>query len=194
MECQVKIRGSPRAFSLAPGRICAIIGTMKTTFYRAEHAAALKRKNRIAKALLALVAAGAAGLIALFCLRTNTLNAPRMELYATLTLLLAGWIDITLSVAVLRYDRALCGHIERILASQEEGRWIRGRVTAEKKRVSIPGSIEVRRLRIETAEGAERAYVCTRYASELDKALAETDDGGERTLLLIQGFAAGVER
>ena len=46
-------------------------------FYRAEHLAALKRKNKIWNAALVLIGLAAMGLCVFFCLRTNTRNASR---------------------------------------------------------------------------------------------------------------------
>ena len=51
---------------------------MKASFYRAEHIAALKRKNRIWNAVFAFVCAATLGLCVFFALRRNTLNAARM--------------------------------------------------------------------------------------------------------------------
>ncbi len=164
---------------------------MKTSFYSAEILAAYEKKNRIWKAVLAALCLAALGLIVLFCLRTNTLNAPRMEGYATLTFLLAGWVAITIHGAALRYDRALAAHIGRILEAQGEERRVRGRVTVEKKSAAIPGSIDVRRVRIETADGTERAFVGAPFAAALEKAAAAD---GETTLCLIGGYVTGVER
>ena len=171
-----------------------IIRAMKRLLYRAEHLAALKRKNKIWTAALVLLGLAAMGLCVFFCLRTNTRNAPRMELYTTAVFTLAGWIGITVLNAVLRYNRALYTHEARILAAAGEERLVRGRVTLERKTTHITGSIDVRRVRIETANGTERAYLNAPFAAALGRALAEAaDENEELTLLLIQGYVAGVE-
>ena len=164
---------------------------MKTSFYSAAILAAYEKKNRIGKLVLAALCLAALGAIVFFCLQTNTLNAPRMERYATLTFLLTGWIGITIHGALLRYDRALAAHIGRILAAQGEERSVRGRVTVENKSAAIPGSIDVRRVQIKTADGTERAYVAAPFAAALEKAATAER---ETTLFLVGGYVTGVER
>ena len=159
---------------------------MKTCFYTAEHIAAVKRKNRIGNGIFVLLWALALGLCVSFCLRANVLNASRMELCAVLTFTLAGWIGITLTNAVLRYNRALYRHEERLLGEGQE-RKLRGRLRLEKKAAQIPGGLTVRSLRLETEEGELRLHVAEIFARELERAAA----GGELTVYVRQGFVTG---
>ncbi len=152
---------------------------MKTCFYRAEHVSALERKNRIWTAVFALVCAG-----------RTTLNAGRMELYATAALTAGGWVAIAIRTCALNYLRALCEHEERILSSGEEAREVRGLVTLDKKAVHIFRSIDVRGVRVKTEDGALRLLVNAAHARELERAAAQ----GELTLRSVEGYVTEVER
>lgn len=163
---------------------------MKTVFYRAEQLAALRRKNRTGRVVLALVCAATAAAVVVCALRRNTLNAERMELFATAALTLGGWIAITLRESALRHSRVLREHIERILASAGEERKVRGSVTLEKKRVAISRSIDVRGVRVQTAEGVVRLIVAEVYSKALEKAAAQ----GELTLTAVEGYVTEAER
>lgn len=163
---------------------------MKICFYRAEHVAAIERKNRIWTGVCALVCALTLGLVVFFALRRNTLNAARMESCATAALTLGGWIAITIRDCAMRYGRALREHEERILSSGEEARELRGTVTLEKKRVHISRSIDVRGVRVQTAEGAVRLLVNEACAA----ALAEEAAQGELTVRAREGYVTEVER
>jgi hypothetical protein len=163
---------------------------MKTSFYRAEHIAALERKNRIWRAVLALVCAATLGVCLCFILRRNTLNAARMEFYATAAMTVGGWIAITIRECALRYGRALREHEARILASEEEPRELRGLVTLDKKTVHVSRSIDVRGVRVKTEDGAVRLLVNAAHAKALEKAAAQ----GELTLRSVEGYITEVER
>ena len=163
---------------------------MKASFYRAEHIAALKRKNRIWNAVFALVCAATLGLCVFFALRRNTLNAARMELCATAALTVGGWVAITIRDCAIRYGRALCEHEERIFASGEEGREVRGLVTLDKKRVHISRGIDVRGVRVQTAAGVVRLLVNDACTPALEKAAAQ----GELTVRAREGYVTEVER
>ena len=60
-----------------------------------------------------------------------------------------------------------------------------------KKSAAIPGSIDVRRVQIKTADGTERAYVAAPFAAALEKAATAER---ETTLFLVGGYVTGVER
>ena len=163
---------------------------MKTTFYSAAHAAALKEKNKKWNRVFTLVCVLTLGLVVFFALRRNTLNAARMELYATAALVVGGWIAIAIEDCALRYGRAVREHEERILSSEEPAREVRGAVTLEKRRVSIARSIDVRGLRVQTADGAVRLLVNDAFSKELE-ALASQ---GELSVRAVEGFVTEVER
>ncbi len=163
---------------------------MNTSFYRAEHLAALKRKNRIWKIVDALIWLLTLGLCLYFILRRDTLNAARMEFRATVSLVLGGWLAIAVWDCALRYLRALREHEERILASEEEERVVRGSVTLDRKSVHISRSIDVRGVRVKTEEGSVRLLVNSAFAKALGEAAAQ----GELTLHAKEGYVTEVER
>ncbi len=163
---------------------------MNTSFYRAEHIAALRRKNRIWNAVFVLVCLATLGLLVSFILRRDTLNASRMEWYATSALTLGGWAAIAIWDCALRYNRALCEHEERILSSEEDERVVRGHVTLDKKRVHISRSIDVRGVRVQTTEGPVRLLVNEACAAALAKEAAQ----GELTVRAREGYVTEVER
>lgn len=163
---------------------------MKTVFYRAEHIAALKRKSRIWTLVLALICALTLGLVVYFAAARTTLNAKRMEFLATAALTLGGWVAIAVADCALHYCRAQCAHEERILASAEPAREVRGPVTLEKKRVSISRSIDVRSLRVQTARESVRLLVSAAFAKELAREAAR----GPLTLRAVEGYVTEVER
>ena len=163
---------------------------MKTVFYRAEHIAALKRKNRIWTGVFALVCALTLGLVIYCAAARTTLNASRMELAATAGAVLGGWIAIAVRDCAVRYLRALREHEERILASEEYVREVRGLVTLEKKSVPIARSIDVRGVRVQSAEGPVRLLINAAWAKELEKAAAQ----GELTVRAVEGYVTEVER
>ena len=160
---------------------------MKTTFYTAEHIASVRRKNRIWNLVFTLVCLTGLGLCVFFCVNTNVLNAQRMEWYAIGTFTLTGWIGITLVSAVLRYNRALILHEERILAAGGS-RVLRGRLQLEKRSVQIPGGLSVRRVSLDAPEGQTRVHVAEVFAKQLTPFA-----GKELGLLVSQGFVTGVE-
>ena len=143
---------------------------MKIEFYRAEHLAALEKKEKLWRAAFVLVCTASALAVA-FCA-------------------VGGWIAITIREAALRYLRALRGHEERILSSEAEKRRLRGPVTLEKKRVHVSGSIDVRGVRVQTPGGAVRLLVNDAYAGALKKAAAQ----GELSLTAVEGYITEAER
>ena len=163
---------------------------MKTVLYRAEHIAALKRKNEKWNVVFTLVCATTLALFLFFAMRRNTLNASRMELYATVAVLIGGWIAIAVWDCALRHFRTMREHEERILASEEEVRELRGLVTLDKRHVRIPRSIDVRGVRVQTDDGVVRLLINDAFAGELEKAAAE----GELTLRSVEGYVTEVER
>ena len=163
---------------------------MKTSFYRAEHVAALKRKTEKWNAAFTLVCAATLAIFLFFVLRRNTLNAARMEFWATAAVTAGGWIAIAIHDCAGRFYRTLREHEERILASEEEPRELRGLVTLDKKSVRISRSIDVRGVRVQTAEGPVRLLVNETFAEELGKAAAQ----GELTLRSVEGYVTEVER
>ena len=163
---------------------------MKTVFYRAEHIAALKRKSRIWGVVFALICALTLGLTVYFAACRTTLNASRMEWLATAAFAGGGCVAIAVREGALRYLRALREHEERILASEESAREVRGAVTLEKKTVPISRSIEVRGVRVQTAEGSVRLLVNAAHARELERAAAQ----GELSVRAVEGFVTEVER
>ena len=156
---------------------------METRFYSAVHAAALRKKNRTWRTVSALVwALTLAGFV--FCiLRRSTLNAERMEVWATAVLTLGGWIAIAIRDCAVNYLRAMSEHEERILSSDGEKREVRGTVTLDKKPVSISRSIDVRGVRVQTSDGPVRLLVNAAFAKELEKAARQ----GELTLRSVEG-------
>ena len=163
---------------------------MKTCFYRAEHIAALRRKNEKWNVAFTLVCAATLALCFFFALRRTTLNAERMEYCATAAVTVGGWIAIAIYDCALRHFRAMREHEERILASEEETRELRGLVTLDKKRVRIARSIDVRGVRVQTAEGAVRLLINEAFSEELARAAAQ----GELTLRSVEGYVTEVER
>ena len=101
-----------------------------------------------------------------------------------------GSIAITVNDCAIRYSRVLRAHEERILASEEETRELRGLVTLDKKRVRIARSIDVRGVRVQTAEGAVRLLINEAFSEELARAAAQ----GELTLRSVEGYVTEVER
>ena len=142
------------------------------------------------RAVFALVCVLTLGLIVTCAAARTTLNASRMELWATAALTGGGWLAIAIRDCALRYLRALCAHEERILASEEPARDVRGLVTLEKKTVPISRSIDVRGVRVQTAEGPARALVNAACAKELERLAAQ----GELTLRVVEGYVTEVER
>ena len=163
---------------------------MRTQFYSAAHAAALERKNKRGNAVFALVCALTLFSVAFFALRRGTLNAKRMEFCATAAMTLGGWVAIAIADCALRCRRALCGHERRILASAEPARELRGLVTLDRKNVSIARSIDVRGVRVQTADGPVRLLVAAAFAKALEREAAH----GELTVRAVEGYVTEVER
>lgn len=163
---------------------------MKTVFYRAEQLSALRRKEKNWRVVFALVCAATAAALAALALGRTTLNAARTEWIATAALTLGGWVAITVRICAQGYYRALREHCERILASTEEARALRGTLTTEKKRVHISRSIDVRGVRVETSEGTVRLLAAERFVKALQKEAAQ----GELTVKAVEGYVTEVER
>ena len=163
---------------------------MKTQLYSAAHAAALKEKNKKWNLVFVLICVLTLGAVVFCALRRSTLNAARMELCATAAMTLGGWIAIAVEDCVLRANRVLREHEERILSSDEPVRELHGAVTLEKRGVRIARSIDVRGLRVQTAEGTERLLVNNAFAETLAREAAQ----GELTLRAVEGFVTEVER
>lgn len=163
---------------------------MKTVFYRAEHIAALKKKNKSWTVVFALVCALTLGLVVYCAAARTTLNSSRMEFWATAVLTGGGWLAIAIRDCALRHFRTMWEHEERILLSEEEPRTLHGLVTLDKKRVHIPRSIDVRGVRVQTAEGPVRLLINGAFAKELERLAAQ----GELTLRAVEGYVTEVER
>ena len=162
--------------------------SMKTSFYRAEHIAALRDKNRKWNAVFTGIAVlTLLGVIVCAACRT-TLNAARTELLAISVLTVGGWAAIAVWDCAIRPNRVLREHEERILSSEEGKREVHGIVTLDAKAARIVGSVNVRGVRVQTEEGPVRLLVSEDFAPALRAAAAD----GELTLSVTEGYVTGV--
>ena len=161
----------------------------KTELYSPSDPERLKKKHDASLATVYAIAAVAVALCVVFCLRTGTANAMRMELLSVAVFTLAGWVDIyllTFSVAVLKRERE---HAARMLAPEREK--VCGAVELGRETVRIPRSIAVRAITV-TGEGRpRRLYVNAARCAALEQAL-----GGDMRVCeldVVGGYVAAFE-
>ena len=133
--------------------------------YPPAYLARAQAHNRIWTALTALVTVGALAACIVLCCRLTTANADRTQLLVCVISAVAGWIVIFLMSRFVLPGRRELAHLRSL---QDEPRIrVCGAVTMEPGRVRIPRSITVRRLRVQTEEGAKRVSVNVRGAKSL---------------------------
>ena len=89
-------------------------------------------------------------LFVVLCLITNTANAARMLRLALISMVVLGWVCITVYVCLLSPARAKLSHLEGLMDQAPSGREGRFFLTADS--FQIPKSVLVRRVRLEGAE------------------------------------------
>ncbi len=146
--------------------------------------AELKKKLKTLKlVLLAIAAAGLAVCIALAAL-TNTANAARMELSAVAVSTVTGWVVIYFVLYGVTARRRELGHAEML--RRDERQRVAGRVTVTGEKLRIVRSIPVRRVTVETEEGAKSLLVIESRAEALSRA-------GAGAVWTANGYVAAYE-
>ncbi len=117
-------------------------------WYSPERAQALGRRARLCKWLMIFLALGTLAGCVFFLTRVTTGNAQRLLAATVILSTLGGWAVLLLHAFVLRPLRAQAGHVRSLLGG--EGGQYTGRLTVSRDGFRIPGSIVVRKARLET--------------------------------------------
>lgn len=145
----------------------------------------LERKIKIWIAVLAAVAVSALGACVVFCARTRTGNARAMELLSIAVFTAAGWFVLYGLRFIVKRERAELTHARMLQTGAREA--VTGELELEAGVTRIPGSIDIRRLRITDGGASRRVSVNARKAALLENA------GRRVTLYLVNGYAAAYE-
>ena len=136
-----------------------------TTFYTHEYADRLLQRCRICRIFCAGLAVLSLAICIFLCCITNTLNEASMRLTVTLIAVFSGWAVMLSEVFIARPAKADGIHMKGIL---EDPVLIRdAELLSLAPSFRIPGSIELQKLRIRTAEGEETLNVLKRNVSLL---------------------------
>ena len=158
----------------------------KTELYRPEDIGTLKKKYHAWLTVVCLIAAAALAACVLFCLRTGTANALRMEILAVSVFTVAGWVDIYLLTFVVSALHREEEHAARMLAGDRET--MGGKVELGRETIRIRKSIAVRSVTVSHGNETRRLFVNARRALPLERALAAGDT--ECELDTVGGFVA----
>ena len=125
-----------------------------------------KRAGRSRAAAWCCVAAGTAVCAAL-CTRVNTGNAHRMLITVIAVFTLAGWAGILLRRLAYAPARAEAGHTANLLSGAGEAKKYEGIILAWGDAFTIPRSVTVRRLTLQSGEEQTVLHVDARRAGRL---------------------------
>ena len=154
--------------------------------YSREEIARLQRKIRVWRTALWALSAAALALCVLFCLRTRTGNAARMEAYAVAVFTLCGWFVLYVRRFVIDSSRHALTHAETMLSGERTA--LTGAVTVSEETVRIKNSIAVRRVYLRQPDGEEK-----RLSVSEEKAEALRSLGREMTLHTVYNYVAACE-
>jgi hypothetical protein len=129
----------------------------KRELYSPADTARLRRKIRCFGAALGLLVCAALAVCILFCVRTTTLTAARMERNAVIASTLAGWLFIAVYSEVMTPARREAAHVEHVLAGP--GEWTDCTLTVSSDTFRIRRSIRVRSVLLHTSDGTRSVLV-----------------------------------
>ncbi|MBO6054814.1 MAG: hypothetical protein J6P31_04780 [Oscillospiraceae bacterium] len=129
----------------------------KRELYSPADTARLHRKIRCFGAALGLLVCAALVVCVLFCVRTTTLSAARMERNAVVTSTLAGWLLIAVYSEIITPARREAAHVEHVLTGP--GEWTDCTLTVSPESFRIRRSIRVRSVLLHTADGSRSVLV-----------------------------------
>ncbi len=155
------------------------------TWYSPQAAQRMRgRSNRWFYGILAILALSLAVCIFL-CTRVRTGNANRLLVTVVALVTAAGWAALLLNVFVRRPAKAQAEHLQGLLEAEEE--CLTGTFTLGKEVIAIPGSIEVRKLRLDTGEEKCSYNLNAAFARHLPP------EGTQVRLTVRRSFVTGCE-
>ena len=154
--------------------------------YPPERLEKLARRRKAVKILNWVLAFAALAVCVFFTARANTRNLYQMLLICVCVSVGTAWVIIYLGIYVVRDGRREVEHAEHLAEGERQA--VTGRVTVEKVKVQIRGSIALRKVRVETEEGPVSLSVHIDKADQLKKA-------GERlTLYTVHGYVVAYQK
>ena len=144
-----------------------------------------KRKKRLTVIFASLACAAVIAFIVL-CLLVRTENAQTFHWILIAVAVAAGWICISIHVLGIQEARTQAGHLDMLLKGEKE--ILSGRMTLTRESISIPKSIRIRKILLDTGEEEpKRLNLDERWVSRLPA------DGSLVNLAVVHSYIAGVE-
>jgi hypothetical protein len=120
-------------------------------WYSPERAGRLQSRARLCKWIMFLLAFSALAGCVFLCTRVTTGNASRLLALTIGLSTLGGWAVLLITFFLYRPLRAQAGHI-RSVAGGEKAQYT-GLLTVSRESFQIPGSVAVRKAKLETEQG-----------------------------------------
>ena len=151
-----------------------------------EELSLLKKRKKLLTVVFAILACAAVIAFIVLCLLVRTENAQTFHWILIAAAVAAGWICISLHVLGIQEARTQAGHLDMLLKGEKE--IITGRMTLTRESISIPKSIRIRKVLLDTGEGEpKRLNLDERWVSRLPA------DGSLVNLAVTHSYIAGVE-
>ena len=157
---------------------------MKTWYSKAAAQRMRSRYSRWSYGILIMVILSLAVCVFLST-KVRTGNAGRLLVVVAALSTAAGWAAMLLNVFVRRPAKAQAEHLQGLLEAEEETRT--GTFALGKELISIPGSIDVRKLRLDTGEKRETYNLNVAFVKHLPP------EGTQVRLSLRRSFVTGCE-
>ena len=154
--------------------------------YEPERLAKLEKRRALTKKLLIALALGALAVCVTLTARVNTRNIYQMLLACICVSVGAAWIIIYFGVYVVRDGGRELEHAKHLTEGERES--VTGRVSLQKLKVRIRGSVTLRKVRVDTDKGPVSLSVHIDKADQLRRA-------GERlTLYTVHGYVVAFRK
>lgn len=154
--------------------------------YEPERLARLEKRCALTKKLLIALALGALAVCVTLTARVNTHNIYRMLLACICVSVGASWIIIYFGVYVVRDGGRELEHAKHL--AQGERQSVTGRVSLQKLKVRIRGSVTLRKVRVDTDKGPVNLSVHIDKADQLRRA------GEWLTLYTVHGYIVAFQK
>lgn len=154
--------------------------------YEPERLARLEKRRALTKKLLIALALGALAVCVTLTARVNTRNIYQMLLACICVSVGAAWIIIYFGVYVVRDGGRELEHAKHLTEGERES--VTGRVSLQKLKVRIRGSVTLRKLRVDTDKGPVTLSVHIDKAEQLRRA------GEWLTLYTAHGYVVAYQK
>ena len=155
-------------------------------FSTAEELSLWQKREKRLTAVFRILALCAVIAFIVLCLMIRTGNAQTLHWILIAVTCVLGWICISLHVLGIQEARTQAGHLDMLLQGEKET--CTGRMTLTRESISIPKSIRIRKVLLDTGkEEPKRLNLDERWVSRLPA------DGSMVNLTVVHSYIAGVE-